>query len=360
MTTPPPGLNLWRRSDLRLALTAGLTLGFTTLTTVPYGYYAALAVLSVMASSFGSSLELSRQRVLGTLLGALVVVLFYEGLAGIPLPLALAMALGLQRLLGGLLRLQVGYKVGGMVIVMGWLVHNAQFSSWLPLRLGWTVFGIAVSLLSLRLLWPASAVAACWSSWAALFDRLGRDLSRVVAGSAQAPAMALPEVVVEVGELRRLLIAQRAALPAIRDELGGARASHPLIALLACFEDNSSRLIGLLQVFQRQQPYGSHADLQAFSQGEAALLTAIAQRLQQWHQCLRQASTRVGRPIPPPPPGRFAAPSAWCEAEQRLQQPLVSPASLERLQQVAVRQQLCRQMLAALQQAEIQWHAVGG
>lgn len=360
MTAPRPGLGLWRRSDLRLALTAGLTLGFTTLTTVPYGYYAVLAVLAVMGSSIGSSLELGRQRVLGTLMGALVLVLFYEGLRGIPLPLALALALGLQRLLGGLLRLQVGYKVGGMVIVMGWLVHSAEFSTWLPLRLGWTLFGIVLSLLSLRLLWPASALAASWDGWAELSDRLAIALRCLAAAEASgSEASPQPAAQAELAELRRRLIALRAALPAIRAELGGAAADHPLLQLLALLDAYGSRLIGLVQHLERHQSHRAAPELQAFRQGEAALLTAMAQRLQQWRDGLQRTAEQPGRPLPAVPPGCFVAPPAWLEAEQLLQRPLAADAPLALLQRLAARHQLCRQALSALEQAETQWRLVG-
>lgn len=70
---------LINRRELRLALTAGLGNGFAFLSGLPYGVYVPLAVLAVGTDSYGSSLRLGRQRLLGTLLGALLLVVSLEG-----------------------------------------------------------------------------------------------------------------------------------------------------------------------------------------------------------------------------------------------------------------------------------------
>ena len=356
MRSPSSGW-LFRHSDLRLAVTAALTLGFTTLTGIAFGYYATLAVLSVMGSNFGSSLALGRQRVLGTLLGGLVLLVFYEGLAGIPMPLGLALALALQRLLGGLLNLQVGYKAGGMVIVMGWLVHSDQFAPWLSLRLFWTVFGIITSLLSLRLLWPESALDSCWQGWSALFGALAADLRRhgLASPAPGSTSQAKVAMAVHNKELRGRLIAQRAAMPAIRDELGGAGPDHPLMQLLAGFDENGSRLIGLLQGLERHRRRDEIPALQPLERGEAALLLAIAARLALWSTCL--SHRRRLAQLPPPPPEPLAPPADWRLAEQLLAQPLPQQLPLEQLQPIAARHQLCRQAWVALERLDQLWHA---
>lgn len=92
---------LIRRSDLRLALVAGLTNGLGAISGIPFGYYAPMAVLAVCSGSYGNALELGRQRLLGSLLGAATLTLGLWGLQQLPLPVALAMSLGAMRLLGG-------------------------------------------------------------------------------------------------------------------------------------------------------------------------------------------------------------------------------------------------------------------
>ena len=344
-------LVLAQRRELRLALTAGLMNGLALLSAVPYGYYATLAVLSSMGTSYGSTLELGRQRVLGTLLGALMVLICQEGLRGVPLPLALAIALGGQRLLGGLLGLQVGYKVGGIVIVMGWLVHSEQFAVWLPLRLFWTVVGVIVGLLSMRLFWPSSAVADGWTAWSQLLGGLAEALGRQAPLAATAPADGL----VSMAPLRARLIALRSGLPAIRGELGGATGDHPVLTLLACLDDSGSRLIGLLSGFQRLPPHGPSDALQAVRQGEIALLRAVAARVQLWAQALALPAGRSRYRLPRAPMPPFDPDETWGPMERLLDDPRLNRSDLITLERVAVRLQLCRQLLDALERTERLW-----
>ena len=101
------------RSELRLALTAGLGNGIAALSGLPNGMYVPLAVLATCTGTYGGSLGLGRQRILGSLLGMGLLLLGFDTLQAVPMPLSLALTLAALRLLGGLLRLEVGYKVGG-------------------------------------------------------------------------------------------------------------------------------------------------------------------------------------------------------------------------------------------------------
>ena len=99
------------RSELRLALATGLVNGLASLSSLPFGYYAPMAVLAVCSGTDGTSLALGRQRILGSILGMAVLVIGLRGLAAAPMPLAMGIALAAMRLIGGVLGLQVGYKV---------------------------------------------------------------------------------------------------------------------------------------------------------------------------------------------------------------------------------------------------------
>ncbi|MEB3275453.1 MAG: FUSC family protein [Cyanobacteriota bacterium] len=349
-------LQLWRRADVRLALAAGLSNGFALMTGLPFGYYATLAVLAAMGTNYGSTLELGRQRVLGTLLGAVVLLVCFEGLRDVPLPLGIAIALGAQRLLGGLLRLEVGYKVGGLVIVMGWLAHSEQFGQWIPLRLFWTVVGIVFSLLSMEVLWPASAVLDGWRQWSQLLARLAQALHQVAALTATQQAQALAAA----RPLRVQLMALRAGFPAVRRELGGSASDHPVSDLVACLDESCSRLIGLLSGLERAHPHRYSPELQALREAEAALLQAVAERLELWSIALARPPVRRSRAVPMGPAAPFALPLAWLEAERLLADPAVNRAALEQLERLAVRQQLCRQVIDALQRSEQQWQRCSG
>jgi uncharacterized membrane protein YccC len=145
------------RDGLRLAATVTVVNGFASLTGLPFALYASLAVLSVTVGNYGNTLELGRQRLVGTAVGAVVVFFGYRAWGHLPLVVALPLALLLARLIAGSLRLTVGYTVCCFVVVMGWLTHDQQLDSWIPLRLLWTAFGILIALLSLRLFWPTRA-----------------------------------------------------------------------------------------------------------------------------------------------------------------------------------------------------------
>lgn len=333
---------LWMHSDLRLTVAAGLTNGFAALTGVPFAYYATLAVLASSARSYGLSLALGRQRVLGSLLGAVVLVVCYHGLHGLPMPLGLAIALGLQRLLGGLWRLEVGYKVGGMIIVMGWLVHSDQFAQWLPLRLFWTVFGIATALLSMRLLWPASALTSGWSGWATLFEQLADQLQNTGEPGAYA-------------RLRRQLMEVRAALTPIRDELGGADDDHPVLTLIAGFDETCSRTIGLLNGLRRANRDAGLGAWPLLYTAELAVLQALALRILQWAACLRSRQGEHRHRLPPAPAEPWTLAELCNRSEQLFDDPQLSSAPLDLLAALAVRQQLCAQAIETLQRTEIHW-----
>jgi uncharacterized membrane protein YccC len=141
------------RDGLRLAASVTVVNGFASLTGVHFALYASLTVLSVTVGNYGNTLELGRQRLVGTAVGAVVVFFGYRAWGHLPLVVALLLA----RLISGSLRLTVGYGVCCFVVVMGWLTHDQQLDSWIPLRLLWTAFGILMALLSLRLFWPSRA-----------------------------------------------------------------------------------------------------------------------------------------------------------------------------------------------------------
>jgi len=168
------------RNALRTAFTAGLGNAFASLSGYADSQYVALAVLAVSSGTYGGALSLGRQRLRGTVLGSVLLLIGYEGLRHLPMPRGIAITLGALRLLGGLLKLQVGYKVGGMIIVMGWLVHEGGLASWIPIRFFWTSFGVLITLLGLRLFWPARGLDSSLDQMASLLGQLQscfRDLA---------------------------------------------------------------------------------------------------------------------------------------------------------------------------------------
>ena len=344
------------RNALRTAVTAGLGNGFASISGVEFSQYVALTVLSVSTGTYGAAMALGRQRLLGTVLGSLLLLIGYEGLHGVPLPLAIAITLGALRLLGGLLQLQVGYKVGGMIIVMGWLVHEGGLATWIPIRFFWTSFGVLISLLGLRLFWPARSLDSSLAQLAQLLGDLHstlRDLAARVDPTA-AGAAANPVGIARYRALRNQLIALRRQRPTWLQELGAMPERHPAALLMANFETTASRLITVVGGMVREAPTFRDPQLVAgLHRCEADLLQAMADQLEQWQRQLEGS-----RGLPRPPAQAWQAPASWRALEQELQDPLANTASVERLERIASRLVLCRQADEALRTCQASWTAL--
>ena len=339
------------RNALRTAITAGLGNGFASLSGVVDSQYVALAVLSVSTGTYGGALELGRQRILGTVLGSVLLLIGYDGLRDLPMPVGIAITLGCLRLLGGLLNLKVGYKVGGMIVVMGWLVHQGSLASWIPLRFFWTAFGVLITLLSLRVIWPAKGVDISLGLYADLMaqiQRCYRELAQRVMGQADA---------IDIGSYRRLrarLLAVRRQRPALLQELGTMPQRQPSVRLLSSFDATASRLITMVGGMVQQAPPVENRQLvERLHRSEAELLVAMADQLQVWEDQIR---SRRGLPVPPAQ--GLQVPSSWEELRRDLNDPLANTASLQRLERIASRLLLCRQAEQAIRDGESNWSSI--
>ena len=344
---------------LRTAFTAGLGNAFASLSGLADSQYVALAVLAVATGTYGGAISLGRQRLLGTVLGSVLLLIGYEGLRHLPMPLGIAITLGALRLLGGLLKLQVGYKVGGMIIVMGWLVHEGGLAEWIPIRFFWTSFGVLITLLALRLFWPArgldislglfanllSQLQSCYLDLAARVDPIAPERG------AQAPGME------RYRSLRNQLLAIRQHKPALLQELGSLPDRHPAALLMASLDASASRLITMVGGMVRQAPPLGDPHLVAqLHRAEADLLRAMATQLGQWQQQIwgRQQG------LPQPPASGLQLPHSWQALNAELNDPSVNTASLQRLERIASRLLLCRQAEQAIREAEANWAAILG
>ena len=346
------------RNALRTVFTAGLGNAFASLSGVGDSQYVSLAVLAVSTGTYGGALALGSQRVLGTALGSVLLLIGYEGLRGLPMPLALAITLGALRLLGGLLKLQVGYKVGGIVIVMGWLVHEGDLASWIPIRFFWTSFGVLITLLALRLFWPARGLDSSMTQVAGLLGHLQScfcDLAAQVDPAITGQG-ADPIGISRYRALRNQLVAIRRQRPALLQELGTLPERHPATLMMDNFEATASRLITLVGGLVREPPTLQDPQLVVqLHQAEAELLHAMAGQLGQW-----EGQIRGRRGLPKPPEAGLEALRNWQELDQELSDPTANTASLERLERIASRLMLCRQAEQAIRDGEANWAAILG
>ena len=344
------------RNALRTAFTAGLGNAFASLTELADSQYVALAVLAISSGTYGGALALGRQRLLGTALGSVLLLIGYVGLRDVPMPLGIAITLGALRLLGGLLKLQVGYKVGGMIIVMGWLVHEGGLASWIPIRFFWTSFGVLITLLALRLFWPARGFDTSMSQVADLLGQLQGGFSDLAArvDPAMAGQVADPVGIGRYRALRNQLIAIRQQRPALLQELGTLPERHPATLLMANFDATASRLITLVGGLVREPPILQDPQLVVqLHRAEAELLQAMAGHLALW-----EGQIRGRRGLPKPPEIELQLPRSWQELGQELNDPNANSASLERLARIASRLMLCRQAEQAIRNGEANWAAI--
>jgi len=354
---------LMSRAELRIALTAGLANGLASISGLPFGMYMPLAVLAVCTGTYGSSLELGRQRLLGSVLGSVVLLISFHGLKGVPFPLAIAITLASLRALGGWLGLQVGYKVGGIIVVMGWIVHDQQLDTWLGLRLFWTALGVLLALLSLRLFWPSRALATALGSYDQLLTQLQDSLSGLAAElDPQHPTAigATPPALTpaDLRALRLQLLSLRRQRPALAGELGSNPLRHPAYRLMLNLDEAASRLITSLAGMQRHRPPATMdaALVERLHRAEAQLLRQLVERLTIWRQRLQPTARSRRLPQPPQPP--LEPPSTWLELASDLNDTEANAASLDRLERIAARLVLCRQALQAVSDGERQWAAI--
>jgi len=252
--------------------------------------------------------------------------------------------------------------VGGMIIVMGWLVHEGGLASWIPLRFFWTSFGVLIALLGLRLFWPARGLDSSLAQVARLLVQLQscfRDLAARVDPSREcqvAGQVAEPVGIDRYRALRNQLVAIRQQRPILLQELGTMPERHPATLLMANFDATASRLITLVGGLVREAPTLQDPQLVVqLHRAEAELLQAMAGQLGQWEQQIRGR-----RGLPTPPGSGLQLPRSWQELGQEVNNPTANTASLERLERIASRLMLCRQAEQAIRDGEANWAAILG
>lgn len=129
---------------------------------------------------------------------------------------------------------------------------------------------------------------------------------------------------------------------------------HPGALLLSDLDAAASRLITMVGGMVREAPSLQDPQLVLrLHRAEADLLQAMAGRLELWEQQIRQR-----RGWPQPPSAELQLPRSWSELGADLNDPRVNRASLERLERIASRLQLCRQAAQAIRDGESSWRAI--
>jgi hypothetical protein len=288
------------RDNLRLALTVALVNGFANLTGLAFAIYASLAVVTVTVGNYGNTLELGRQRLIGTTIGVVVVFFGYRAWGDLPVLVALPLALLMARLIAESMRLTVGYVVCCFVVIMGWLLHEQQLDSWIPLRLFWTAFGIIMALLSLRLFWPARARIEQRLGLLQLLVDLGHTLKHYLQAAPKAERRSA--LTQQLRGLRNNLLSLRDQRVNAMRELGPLAADHPIAQMWELLDHACEALILDLDELRRlPDPQWQVWGLQR--QHEAALRYshAVADRLLAWQATLSRSLELQPPPAEPRP-----------------------------------------------------------
>jgi uncharacterized membrane protein YccC len=351
------------RDDLRLAACVGVAAGLGSISSVPDGYYLPLTVAAVMVGSYGSSYGLGLQRVICTLLGGLVLLIAQPALVSLPFPFGLALMLGMIRLIGGVLGLQAGYKITGLVVIMGWLMQPTAVSSWLGLKLTWTALGVVLALLTLHGFWPSLAIREHHGSLVALLDlqREALQEQRQLLLESCLGRLSPRSRKQRHRQLMRALIQVQSSRPAAVLELGANPYSQPQMHLWSELERCCAALAGCLTALRAlREPLAGSPLLHDLHRAEAQLLADCAAQLETWQAALHHDRAAW---LVTAEPGRLQGDLDHLRhTEQVLFAQDDLPAAFDPAQQrqVARRLLLCYQLAALLQRMDGRWQELTG
>ena len=135
----------------------------------------------------------------------------------------------------------MGYKVGGLIVVMGWLVHGGDIPIWITIRLFWTAFGVILTVLALQLFGRCAVALRCLSTTPTCWLASNEACENVRQIEGEAIDRRSAQLMHQ--QLRNQLISLRNELPGVAQELGENPMRHPRFLLINDLIGCSSRLI---------------------------------------------------------------------------------------------------------------------
>jgi len=193
------------------------------------GYWGAISAIIVLQSNVGATVRASRDRFLGTLIGALLGFAF--SLFG-ALPWNFILAVFLAVVVSGLLGLRISARLAGVTIAIVMLVPKSGSRWYLALdRVGEVLLGIVVALIVTTLVFPDRARLRLRDGLAQEFLLLGAFFEAILEGFRGAPSQNLPTL---RADLQILLDGNNQNLIAARNEPIGP-GSREGLSMLAQF-----------------------------------------------------------------------------------------------------------------------------
>lgn len=229
------GLLSWEHRRLlihagKTALAAGLCWWLALLFGLHDGYWGAISAIIVLQSNFGSTISASRDRLLGTLIGA--VFGFSFSLFG-SLPWNYILALIAAMTLCGLLGFRSSSRLAGVTITIVMLVQNAS-SHWIIAldRVGQVFLGILVALLVSTFVFPDRARLRLRDGLAQEFLVLGTFFEEILLGFG---GTASERLATQREDALASLRGNNALLEAARNEPSGGPGWREGLSMLAQF-----------------------------------------------------------------------------------------------------------------------------
>ena len=189
-----PGFLTWERQRLlihaaKTALAAALCWWIATLFGLHDGYWGAISAIIVLQSNFGATISASRDRILGTLIGALIGFSFTQFGA---LPWNYILAVLAAVILCGLLGLRSSSRLAGVTITIIMLVKTGSHWTLALDRVMEVFLGIVVAVAISTLVFPDRARLRLRNGLAQEFLVLGAFFEGILEGFRGAPAENLP------------------------------------------------------------------------------------------------------------------------------------------------------------------------
>ncbi len=191
---------------LKVAIALGITLAIINLTRLEYGYYAVIALVIALQPTLGKGLTASKQRVLGTGIGAVVATLLVHTLGSHPFTVGLGIALTML-ICDALGMTMAGYKGGCFLVTIALMIHRTDPNSYIWGRFSETLLGIIIALLFTLLATPRTATSVLNANLSQTFHQLANLYEQTVATYLHQPVVAT-DLQPLIGQIRQNLKAQ--------------------------------------------------------------------------------------------------------------------------------------------------------
>ncbi len=289
------GFFTWERRWLlihaaKTALAAGLCWWVAALLGMRDGYWGAISAIIVLQSNFGATISASRDRILGTVIGALIGFSFTEFGA---LPWNYILAVLTAVVVCGLLNMRNSARLAGVTISILMLVQKGD-SPWTVAldRVFQVLMGILVALAVSTLVYPDRARLRLRDGLAQEFLLLGAFFEGILEGFRGTPADRLPKLREDV---QTILRGNDQLLEAARSEPSGGPGWREGLAMLAQFGRSLFEALVALELAVKDSREDAYA--QQLEPAMERLAGDIRKRFHYLAQCIHGWRFRV------PPPG---------------------------------------------------------